>query len=298
MRLEQLRYLSNLQYTNSISKTANHFFLSQQSLSNNIRQLEKELGVNLLERSPFGVELTTEARELLALSDPFLQQYDDLQNQFSLQRDTTEKKIKSIVIYNSSVLTSVVLPSAIAIFSKKYPKIRIQIKELSHTEIFPAIMQNQNSFAFLSINEEYFQAQLGNYEPGNIHYHIMLKDHLVACISAQSLLAEKEIITQSDLANRPLTYLNIVPIIKHSTSHNNRVLYSSHNVEFHRRILREIDVVSLMPRNVYTSLFDHKHFVAKPLEGAQQNIYHAAIYPSVAPHPIMKELVNIVHSLI
>jgi len=53
-----------------------------------------------------------------------------------------------------------------------------------------------------------------------------------------------------------------------------------------------------MPRNVYTSLFDHKHFVAKPLEGAQQNIYHAAIYPSVAPHPIMKELVNIVHSLI
>ena len=84
MRLEQLRYLSNLQYTNSISKTANHFFLSQQSLSNNIRQLEKELGVNLLERSPFGVELTTEARELLALSDPFLQQYDDLQNQFSL----------------------------------------------------------------------------------------------------------------------------------------------------------------------------------------------------------------------
>ena len=102
MRIEQLRYLSDLQFTNSISKTANRFFLSQQSLSNNIRQLEKELNVTLLDRSPFGVILTKEARELLELSDPFLKQYDELQNQFALQNNPSDKSIKQIKILGSS----------------------------------------------------------------------------------------------------------------------------------------------------------------------------------------------------
>lgn len=79
MRLDQLRYLSDLQYSHSISKTAKKFYLSQQSLSNNIQQLEKELDVLLLERSPFGVILTKEAETLLQISDPFLKEYDQLQ---------------------------------------------------------------------------------------------------------------------------------------------------------------------------------------------------------------------------
>ena len=116
MRIEQLRYLSDLQFTNSISKTANRFFLSQQSLSNNIRQLEKELNVTLLDRSPFGVILTKEARDLLELSDPFLKQYDELQNQFALQNNPSDKSVKQIKILVSSVLVSGVLPMAIAVF--------------------------------------------------------------------------------------------------------------------------------------------------------------------------------------
>lgn len=299
MRLEQLRYLSDIQHTNSISKTANRFFISQQSLSNNIRQLEKEMNVTLLERSPFGAVLTPEARKLLALSDPFLKQYDDLQNQFALQQqDNTEETQTLIRICNSSVLTSLVLPKAIALFSQKYPKVRISIKEISHKEIFPAITKNECDIAFLSINEDYFFNQLSTYDAAAFHYNIMLTDRLVACVSSQSILAQKEIIEQSDLTTRPFTYLNIVPLKKNVRGNYNLALYTSHNIEFHRRILREIDVISLMPRYVYTNLFGNNHFVAKPLEGAQQIIYHAALYPSTNPNPIVKELVNIVTSRI
>lgn len=99
------------------------FLFQQQSLSNNIRQLEKELNVILLERSPFGAILTKEARALLELSDPFIKQYDELQNQFALQQqDDSEEIIKHIRILNSSALASIILPKAIAIFSKNIPK--------------------------------------------------------------------------------------------------------------------------------------------------------------------------------
>lgn len=299
MRLEQLRYLSDIQYTNSISKTANRFFISQQSLSNNIRQLEKELNVILLERSPFGAILTKEARALLELSDPFIKQYDELQNQFALQQqDDSEEIIKHIRILNSSALASIILPKAIAIFSKKYPKIRISVKDVSHKEIFPALVENNCSVAFLSINEEYFLEQLNIYDASVFHYNIMLTDRLVACVSAQSPLAEKEMVAQADIVTRPFTYLNIVPLLKNNAKNSNLALYTSNNIEFHKRILKEIDVVSLMPRYVFTNLFDNKHFVARPLEGAQQTIYHATLYPTTSPNPIIKELANMVTSFI
>ena len=69
-------------------------------------------------------------------------------------------------------------------------------------------------------------------------------------------------------------------------------------MEFHRRALREMDVISLMPRYVYTYMFDGKNFVSKYLEGAKQIIYHAAIYPDNPPNPITKELVDIIASLL
>lgn len=40
MRIEQLRYLSDIQNTHSISKTAKRFFVSQQAMSNSLKQLE------------------------------------------------------------------------------------------------------------------------------------------------------------------------------------------------------------------------------------------------------------------
>jgi|GEM_PF-1389505 len=300
MRLEQLRYLSDIQYTNSISKTANRFFLSQQSLSNNIRQLEKELGVVLLERSPFGVILTKDARSLLELSDPFLRQYDELQNQFALQQQAdAEDSLKHIRILNSSALTSIVLPKAIAIFSKRHPRVRISIKEVSYRDVFSSVIEHNCNVAFLSINEEYFLDQLNQLEdPESIHHNIMLTDRLVACVPAHSPLAEKEMVEQSDIMTRPFTYLNIVPLVKNSARYSNLALYTSNNIEFHRRILQEMDVVSLMPRYVYVNLFESKHAVAKPLEGAQQIIYHATLYPDATPDPIVKELTNIVASLL
>ena len=47
MRIEQLRYLSDIQNTHSISKTAKRFFVSQQAMSNSLKQLESELKITL-----------------------------------------------------------------------------------------------------------------------------------------------------------------------------------------------------------------------------------------------------------
>lgn len=298
MRLDQLRYLSDLQYSHSISKTAKKFYLSQQSLSNNIQQLEKELDVLLLERSPFGVILTKEAETLLQISDPFLKEYDQLQTQFALAQHKTTKQHQRMKIYSSSVLLTNILPAAIAIFQKQHPNIRISLKDISYKQVFPSLMENKCSLAFLSINDHFFLDQLKNYDNTKFHHHILLNDRLVACVSAYSPLAKKEIIETEDIIKHSFTYLDIVPLKADTEDHSNIALYTSDNVEFHRRALKELDVVSLMPRYVYNYLFDSKPFISKYLEGAKQTIYHTALYPSNPPDPIAKDLVDIVCSLL
>ncbi|MEE0434577.1 MAG: LysR family transcriptional regulator [Peptococcaceae bacterium] len=298
MRLDQLRYLSDLQYSHSISKTAKRFYISQQSLSNNIQQLEKELNVILLERSPFGVVLTKEAETLLTISDPFLREYDSLKNTFALQHQNTKKIRKRMKIYSSSVLLTNLLPEAIAIFSKRHDHIRISLKEISYKQVFPDIIDHKCDLAFLSINDHFFLDQLKKYDKHLFHHHILLNDHLVACVSAHSQLATKEIIEVEDIIKRSFTYLDIVPLKAETNDHSNIALYTSDNIEFHRRALKEMDIISLMPRYVYNNLFDSKAFISKYLEGAKQTIYHAALYPGSTPDPVTKELVDIICALL
>lgn len=298
MRIEQLRYLSDIQNTHSISKTAKRFFVSQQAMSNSLKQLESELKITLLERSASGVILTEHAEALLKCTNPFLHDYDALIEQFNAQLEEPPETVRRIKVYTSSVLAGTVLPKAIATFSKKYPKIKISIKEVTHKEVFPAIIQNECDLAFFTINEEYFLEQLKIYNSTLFKYNIILTDRLVGCVSSKSSLAKKEIISQNDIASRVFTYLNIVPVSKGIAKQSGVALYTAHNIHFHKQVLREMDAVSLMPHYAYINLLDNKYFVAKPLEGAQQIIYHTVIYASSDPQYIFREFVNIVTSFL
>ena len=105
MRIEQLRYLSDIQNTHSISKTAKRFFVSQQAMSNSLKQLESELKITLLERSASGVILTEHAEALLKYANPFLHNYDTLIEQFNAQMEEPPETVRRIKVYTSSVLS-------------------------------------------------------------------------------------------------------------------------------------------------------------------------------------------------
>ena len=79
MRLEQLLYLEKIVEKGSINEAAKELFLTQPSISNAIKELESEMGVQLLLRNPRGVTLTEEGREFLAYSRQILDQVNLLE---------------------------------------------------------------------------------------------------------------------------------------------------------------------------------------------------------------------------
>ena len=72
MRTEQLKYLVDVAETGSMNKSADRLFVSPQAVSKAIKQLEEELGAELLVRTRLGVTLTNVGESIVALAQNML----------------------------------------------------------------------------------------------------------------------------------------------------------------------------------------------------------------------------------
>ena len=65
MTLTQMNYIITISETGSLNKAAEALYISQPSLTNAVKELEKELGITIFNRSGRGVTLTNDGTEFL-----------------------------------------------------------------------------------------------------------------------------------------------------------------------------------------------------------------------------------------
>lgn len=87
MRLQQLLYVKEIARCRSMNKAAINLYISQPSLSEAVRDLEKEFGITIFERSRRGVSLTVEGIEFLQLAEKVIEDADELRNHYLLKHD-------------------------------------------------------------------------------------------------------------------------------------------------------------------------------------------------------------------
>lgn len=78
MTLTQLNYLITIAETKSLNKAAEQLYVSQPSLTSAMKELEKELGINLFYRSGRGVTLTNDGIEFLLYAKQIYSQYESV----------------------------------------------------------------------------------------------------------------------------------------------------------------------------------------------------------------------------
>lgn len=76
MKFEQLRYVLTIYQTGSISKAAKELFLSQPNISNSVKNLEAELGFQILERTANGILFTEKGLEMVYHARSILEEAD------------------------------------------------------------------------------------------------------------------------------------------------------------------------------------------------------------------------------
>lgn len=82
MTIQQLKYIIKVAETGSITEAAKALFISQPSLSNAIREIEKEARLTIFTRSRQGIALTKEGLEFLGYARNVVQQMELLEDKY------------------------------------------------------------------------------------------------------------------------------------------------------------------------------------------------------------------------
>ena len=82
MRVQQLKYILKVAEVGSITEAAKLLFISQPSLSNSIKETEKEAGITIFLRSRTGITLTKDGAEFLGYARQVIQQMELLEDRY------------------------------------------------------------------------------------------------------------------------------------------------------------------------------------------------------------------------
>lgn len=82
MTLTQLNYIITVADTQSMNKAAEGLYVSQPSLTNGIKELEKELGITIFYRTGKGVTLTNDGAEFLLYAKQIYSQYENVMEKY------------------------------------------------------------------------------------------------------------------------------------------------------------------------------------------------------------------------
>lgn len=82
MTLQQLRYIIKIVECGSITEAAKQLFISQPSLSNAVKELEAEMGIEIFHRTTKGIALSTEGSEFLAYARQVVEQSELLEQRY------------------------------------------------------------------------------------------------------------------------------------------------------------------------------------------------------------------------
>lgn len=82
MTLQQLKYIIAIVNNGSMSEAAKRLYISQPSLSNSVKDLEKELGIEIFIRTNKGISLSTEGTEFLGYARQVVEQAELLETRY------------------------------------------------------------------------------------------------------------------------------------------------------------------------------------------------------------------------
>ena len=126
MNLRDLRYFVALADTKHFGKAAERCYVSQPTLSAQIKKLENYLGVQLIERHPRRVQLTETGAKIVPLARRMLQESDEIVALARNEHDPLSGKINVALI---PTIGPYLLPLAMRRLRKQLPRLKLMLYE-------------------------------------------------------------------------------------------------------------------------------------------------------------------------
>jgi len=147
MELRHLRYFIAVAEEGHITRAAQRLGMQQPPLSQQIRGLERELGVQLLRRKPRGVELTDAGQALLADARIIMAQFDHASA--AVRRAARGEQGRIAVGFTSSAPFHPFVPRVIRTFREAFPMVSLTLEEGGTIELIDDLRNERIDAAFV-----------------------------------------------------------------------------------------------------------------------------------------------------
>ncbi|MBK5002428.1 LysR family transcriptional regulator [Pseudomonas sp. S31] len=145
--ITDFRLFVNIAEASSLTRGAERSFISVPAASNRIKNLEENIGVKLLERSPTGVTITEAGRTYLQHARSVLSQLELLTG--DLQAYTEGLKSQLRLLANTTAVTEY-LPAVLSAFLRTHPDVHVEMRERISDEIVRQIREGAADLGVIS----------------------------------------------------------------------------------------------------------------------------------------------------
>jgi DNA-binding transcriptional LysR family regulator len=193
MELRHLRYFLAVGEALSFTKAAAQLRVAQPALSRQVQDLEDEIGVDLLRRSPRGVTLTAEGKLFLDEVRELLKHADESVEKV---RALARGEYGELHIGYAPTPTVEILPPALAAFQKAVPRVKVLLHDLSSDELIAGL---RNGTLELAVTVR----PTGDQTAG-IEFEVLRTYPLYVALTAAHPFARLKSITLEQVAAEPL----------------------------------------------------------------------------------------------
>lgn len=195
MTFQQLTYVVEISRCGSINKAAQKLFLSQSSVSSAIKELERELGINIFKRGNRGVEFTPAGREFLEYASALLEQKENIENIY--QGQNTQAPLHFSVSTQRYPFTE---DAFIRLIKKSTsPRFHFSIKEAAMNDVIEDVYDHKSEVGviFLTKTTEKYIQRLLNVKGIDFHESMALQPSVF--VRRGHPLAAKRMLSADDL---------------------------------------------------------------------------------------------------
>lgn len=193
MRLEQFDYLDAIDKYNSMNKASENIFVSQQSISAAILELEQELGgVKLVYRTNKGSFLTPAGKELVTAKQEFMMKCADIVKEFRtldiMRNESNELHLVmeyTLITYYEEIYLS---------YMQRHPDIKLNNTFMNYNEIDEQLRNCVDVVAILCLEKQNYEYFMKTYDCVTIKTL-----QLTLYVSKNSYLANNKTVSLSNI---------------------------------------------------------------------------------------------------
>jgi LysR family hca operon transcriptional activator len=281
MELRHLRYFIAVAEIGSLTEAAKHrLYTSQPSLSRQIRDLEDEVGVELLSRSVHGVELTAAGEAFLDHARVALMHVDAA---VETARRAAQPPSKAFAIGFQTGHEMNWLPQAMHVLHDELKNIHVTVSSDYSPDLAEAITRGRLDLAFLRV------------EPGyDLEYHVVDHEPLIVLMPSDHRLTARDAIRPQDFigetfiggANKAAVLQAVTEDYLRRSGLDIKVDHEVDNMAMAMSLVASTRGLALMP--AYATNLLPESVVTRPLQGEAPTIDIAVGYSKTNTSPILK----------